>query len=416
MDTTSPREEPSMGMRETATAMAGELTRLRHALHGEPEIGLDLPRTQRKVLAALDGLPLEVATGTALSSVTAVLRGGRPGPVVLLRGDMDALPVTELSGVDYASRVDGAMHACGHDMHVTMLVGAARLLAGCRDTLPGDVVFMFQPGEDGHGGATTMIAEGVLDAAGTHPVAAYALHVTSGTVPQGTFATRAGTIGAAVDTLEVTVRGAGGHASAPHRAKDPVPVGCEMVVALQTMVTRRFDIFDPVVLTVGVFNAGTRDNVIPDSATFQATVRTFSHASRALIETESLRLVRSIAAAYGLDADARFVPGYPPTITDAAETRFAQHTVAEVFGEQRFQAMEHPIAGAEDFSYVMAQVPGSFIRLGASPHGTDLAAAPSNHSPLAVFDDAVLPDGAALLAELASRRLVMAGGPTRTHQ
>src|SRR6202041_3133436 len=218
--------------------------------------------------------------GKQLSSVTAVLRGGRPGPVVLLRADNDALPVTETTGLPFASRIDGAMHACGHDLHTAMLVGAARVLSARQHDLPGSVIFMFQPGEEGLGGARLMIEEGVLDAAGERPRAAYALHVFSHLVEGGVFAVRPGPALAAADILYVTVRGRGGHASAPQHSADPIPAACEMVTALQTFVTRRFDVFDPVVITVGSFHAGTVNNVIPDEARFWATARSFSEASR----------------------------------------------------------------------------------------------------------------------------------------
>jgi amidohydrolase len=396
-----------MAVTDDATAIAGDMARLRRAIHAEPEIGLDLPLTQQKVLAALDGLPLEVTTGTALSSVTAVLRGTRDsgGPVVLLRGDMDALPVTERTGLDFASRLDGAMHACGHDLHTAMLAGAARLLSARRDELAGSVVFMFQPGEEGYAGARYMIEEGVLDAAGERAAAAYALHVTSAQLPCGVFSTRPGSMMAAAEVLDVTVRGHGGHGSQPHHAADPIPVACEIVMALQAMVTRKFDIFDPVVITVGSFHAGTTDNVIPDSAHFLATVRSFSPASREQVRDAALRVVRDIASAHGLSATAEFTNSYPVTVNDQAEAQFAADVVAGVLGERRYVGQTNPQAGAEDFSYVLEQVPGAFVMLGACPPGADPATAPFNHSADAVFDDAVLSDGAALYAELALRRL-----------
>src|SRR5579859_1847242 len=291
-----------MTIRDDAAGIAGEMTELRHAIHQEPEIGLDLPKTQRKVLDALAGLPLEVSTGKQLSSVTAVLRGGKPGPAVLLRGDMDALPITEATGLPFASRLDGAMHACGHDLHVAMLAGAAKLLSARQADLPGSVVFMFQPGEEGYAGARYMIEEGVLDAAGSRVVGAYGLHVTSTKLPHAVFSTRPGPMLAAADQITVSVHGRGGHASQPHRAADPIPAACEIVIALQTLVTRAFDIFDPVVITVGSFHAGTADNIIPDEATFLATARSFSHESRDALLTLVPRLVQDIAAAHGLTA------------------------------------------------------------------------------------------------------------------
>ena len=395
---------------DDARAIAAELSELRRSIHAEPEIGLDLPRTQRKVLDALDGLPLEISTGQGLTSVTAVLRGGAPGPTVLLRGDMDALPVTERTGLPYASRIDGVMHACGHDLHTTMLAGAARLLSARQADLAGNVIFMFQPGEEGPGGGRIMVEEGVLDAAGDRPVAAYALHVASGLLPLGLCASRAGTVMAAADTLHVTVHGRGGHGSQPHRAADPIPAACEIVLALQTMVTRRFDVFDPIVITVGTFHAGTTDNVIGDDAHFVATVRSFSPEARARVQEAAPTLVREIAAAHGLTATAEFRDGYPVTVNDAAELDFTGRTINDVLGDGRYFAAPNPLTGAEDFSYVLEQVPGAFVMVGACPAGTDAGTAPFNHSAEAVFDDAVLPDGTALYAELALRRLAAAAG------
>jgi hippurate hydrolase len=296
------------------------------------------------------------------------------------------------------------MHACGHDMHTTMLAGAARLLAARRDRLAGNVVLMFQPGEEGPGGAAPMIEEGVLDAAGERPVAAYALHVTSAAIPRGVFMGRGGTAMAASDSLAVTVRGSGGHGSMPHRAKDPVPAACEMVLALQTMVTRRFDIHDPVVVTVGQFHAGTAENVIPGEASFGATLRSFTRESHARIKDEVVAVVRGIAAAHGLTADIDFGPmGYPVTVNHEDAVDHVARTVREVLGEERFVPQPRPGAGAEDFSHVLEQVPGAMIMLGACPADRDLVRAPANHSPEAVFDDTVLADGAAVYAELALR-------------
>ncbi|MBO3752630.1 amidohydrolase [Streptosporangiaceae bacterium NEAU-GS5] len=386
-----------------------ELAELRHNLHKEPEIGLDLPRTQEKVLAALDGLPLEVSTGERLSSVTAVLRGGtrtqEHSPAVLLRADMDALPVHERVDVPFRSRFDGRMHACGHDLHMTMLLGAARLLAERRADLAGDVVFMFQPGEEGHEGARLMIEEGVLDAAGSRVVAAYGMHVFSTMIPNGLFLTKGGPMLAAADTFYVTVRGRGGHGSSPHRALDPIQVGCEIVSQMQTYVTRSFDVFDPVVITVGSFHGGTVDNVIPDDARFEATVRTFSKESRTKIRDGLVRLAQGIASAHGLTADCEFGIGYPVTVNDKTEAAFAAETVREALGGSRYVPMPRPHPGSEDFSLVLDQVPGAFLALGACPPDADPATAPTNHSPEAAFDDAVLADGASVFTELAVRRL-----------
>jgi len=403
-------------LRSDAAELQPGVVELRHRLHRRPEIGLDLPETQRAVLDALARLPLEISTGSSCSSVTAVLRGtgaartagpggdGRPARAVLLRGDMDALPVQEATGAEFASTIDGAMHACGHDLHTAMLVGAARLLSAHRDALAGDVVFMFQPGEEGWNGAGHMLAEGVLDAAGARVQRAYGVHVIAGKLPRHQFTTRPGTLMAASDGLMVTVRGSGGHGSAPHRAKDPVSVAAEMIMALQAMVTRQFDIFDPVVITVGSFHAGTRRNIIPEEAVFEATVRSFSRAARERIQVASVRLCEAIAAAHGLQADARYNAEYPVTVNDAGQAAFATQVVADVFGEDRFTPMPDPEAGAEDFSRVLEEVPGCYLFLGACPDD-DYDAAADNHSPYAVFDDAVMTDGCLLHASLAIRSL-----------
>ena len=394
-----------MTIRDEADKIAGDIAELRHAIHQEPEIGYDLPATQRKVLAALDGLPLEITQGRQLSSVTAVLRGGRPGPTVLLRGDMDALPVQEATGLPYASRIDGAMHACGHDLHTAMLAGAARLLSARQQEIPGNVIFMFQPAEEGGGGAKIMIDEGVLHAAGERPVAAYALHVSSDRDVAGVFSTRSGPALAAMDAIDVTVRGRGGHGSAPQHTADPLPAACEMVTALHAMVTRKFDVFDPVVVTVGSFHSGTVRNVIPDDTTFHVTARSFSPDSRQRLRDEMKRLFRGIAEAHGLTADVDDLGGYPVTVNNAAEAAFATATATELFGADRAVTPANPITGSEDFSYVLEEVPGAFTFLGACPSGTDPETAPSNHSANAVFTDDVLADGTALYAELALRRL-----------
>ncbi|MFD7643851.1 M20 family metallopeptidase [Kitasatospora sp. NPDC059795] len=391
-------------LRRAAAALRTDLVELRRDLHRHPEIGLDLPRTRARLLAALDGLPLEIALGERLTSVTAVLRGARPGPAVLLRADLDALPVQEETGLPYASEVPGAMHACGHDLHAAALVGAARLLADRRDRLAGSVVLMFQPGEEGSGGAGLMIEDGVLDAAGERVVAAYALHVTAAQLPAGYVAGRPGPIMAASDTLRVVVRGRGGHGSSPHLALDPVPVACEAVLALQTMVTRQFDAFDPVVLTVGAFHAGTVENVVPDRAEFVATVRSFSPAARERVLERAGRLVRGIGEAHGCQVDVVVRPGYPVTVNDPAEAAYAEQTARHLLGPDRYVEMPHPVTGSEDFGMLAEHVPIGYVMVGACPPGTDPFTAPYNHSPQACFDDSVLPDAAALLAALALGR------------
>ncbi|GGC78067.1 amidohydrolase [Tersicoccus solisilvae] len=397
---------------DDARALHPDITDLRHRLHREPEVGLELPRTQEKVLGWLDGLGYEVSTGTDTTSVTAVLRGQGSAdagssnrPVVLLRGDMDALPVQEETGQPFTSAAAGVMHACGHDLHTAMLAGAATLLAARRDRLAGDVVLMFQPGEEGFDGAGVMLREGVLDAAGRRPDAAFGMHVASALAPTGVVFSRPGTMMSGSAGLDVTVHGVGGHGSMPFKAKDPVTAAAEIVTALQTLVTRRFDVFDPVVITVGSLHAGTKRNIIPDDARIEATLRSFSDDARARLAEIVPRLVRGIAEAHGLSATVEYHDEYPVTVNDPAEADFARGVVTELLGDRRYAAMPHPLAGSEDFSRVLAAVPGAFLFLSAVPEGVDHETAAFNHSPRATFDDAVLADGAALYARLAIDRI-----------
>lgn len=395
-----------MSLAAEARAMLGDLRDLRRALHADPEVGLELPRTQARVLDALAPLGLEVTTGRALSSVVAVLRGGRPGPAVLLRGDMDALPVAEATGLPFAS-ANGAMHACGHDLHTAGLVGAARLLVAHRDELPGSVVFMFQPGEEGLGGARLMIEEGVLDAAGERVVAAYGVHMLPG--PRGVFRTKPGPLMAGGNRLFVTVRGRGGHGSQAWTAVDPVSVLLEIGLALEVMVTRRFGVADPVVLSVTQLAASDAVNVIPETARLGATVRTLSPATVPLVRDFATRVAQGVAAAHGCTVEVEFDPYYPPTVNDPDEARFALTTLADALGADRVAELDFPQMASEDFSFVLREVPGCFLFLGSTPPETDPDAAPSLHSNGAVFDDAVLADQAYALATLAWRRL--GGGP-----
>ena len=381
-----------------------ELVEVRRVLHREPEVGLTLPRTQAVVMDALAGLPLEITTGTEVTSVVAVLRGGAPGPTVLLRGDMDALPVVEETGLEYAAE-NGNMHACGHDLHTAGLIGAARLLSAHREELHGNVIFMFQPGEEGLGGAGYMLREGLLEATGDKPIAAYALHVWS-QAPKGTFQLRPGTIMASSNQLHITVRGKGGHGSMPDRTVDPVPVVAEIVLALQAYTTRRVNVFDPVVITVTQLEAGVAINVIPNTARLGATVRTLSDAMLEQLTRELPALAERIAAAHGCTVDARLDPQYPVTVNDAGRTAETTELLTDVFGADRVQRLENPLMGAEDFSMVLREVPGTFAMVGARPDDVIPEEAPSNHSSLVRFDDAVLADISAALAHLATHHLI----------
>ncbi len=373
------------------------LQTLRRDLHAHPEIGLELPRSQQLVLDAVAGLGLEVTTGTALTSVVAVLRGARPGPTVLLRGDMDALPLVEDTELPYTS-TNGAMHACGHDLHTAGLVGAARLLAAHRGKIAGAVVFMFQPGEEGWNGAGLMIDEGILEASGERPTRAYAVHV--GTGERGLFMTRPGPILASSSTVRVTLVGRGGHASSPFATLDPVPALAALVLAMQSLVTRRIDVQDPAVLTVTQLTAGDAPNVIPGRASLAGTLRTFSPATLQKVEEELERLVHGIAAAHGLEAEFELKRGYPATVNDVVATEEAEQIIRDQFGDDRWVRIPAPHMGSEDFSLVLEQVPGSYIFLGAGPDHVP-AGTTYPHAPDAQFDDAVLGDQAALLAQLA---------------
>lgn len=391
----------SMSFHEESQRILPELIELRRRLHQHPEVGLHLPQTQQAVLEALAGLPLEITLGKELSSVVAVLHGDQPGPTVLLRGDMDALPVLEETGLPYAS-VNGNMHACGHDLHTAGLVGAAKLLAAQKSQLSGAVVFMFQPGEEGPGGAQPMLDEGLLAAAGQAPVAAYAIHVVPG--PRGVFLHRTGAMLAGSSTVNIRVHGEGGHGSQPFKAKDPVPALVKIAGSLQEMVASKFPTFDPVVLTVTQLRAGKAVNVIPDTAELGATARTLSAESIERLRTHVPTLAEGIAASFGCTAEIDIYVDYPVTINDRAETSFAARTLGDHFGAEFVQQQAEPRMGAEDFSLVLEEVPGSMLFLGASPEHIDPDTAPFNHSPKVLFDDAVLADQASALALLAFHR------------
>lgn len=390
-----------------ARSIHAELIALRRELHRIPEIGNDLPRTQHRVLEALEGLGLEISRGTSVSSIVAVLRGGRPGPAVLLRGDMDGLPVAEETGLDFASD-NGAMHACGHDLHTAGLVGATRLLAAHREELPGSVVFMFQPGEEGPGGAEPMIREGLLEAAGERPVAAYGIHVAPG--DPGVFTIKRGPALAGSNQLHVTMHGLGGHGSRPYAAADPVPALLELCTSLQVMISREFNVFDPVVATVTQLEAGEAINVIPSSARMGATVRTLSVESTERFGQLATRLADGIAAAHGVRAEISWEVHYPVTINDDAESGFVIDQLCGIHGESRVLEPEVPLMGSEDFSFVLREVPGCFFFLQCSPPDVDPRTAEWNHSPKVLFDDAVLADQAAALAHLAHARLLREQG------
>ncbi len=389
------------GFDSAAEAILPDMVALRRAIHAEPELGLHNPKTTAKVKAALAGLPLSFREGPSTTGLVAVLETGRPGRTVLLRGDMDALPMEEETGLDFSSTVKGAMHACGHDSHTAMLVGAARLLCAAKEQLSGSILFMFQPGEEGHHGARFMLEDGLIDPL---PDAAFALHVMPN-APHGVFSGRAGPLLASSDVLDIMVTGKGGHASMPHDAIDPIPVACAMVTAIQTMITRTISIADPAVVTIAKIEAGTTNNVIPESARLLGTIRTLSPATRALVQDALRRLVAGIAAAHGATAEITITAGFPVTLCDARAVDFGARTVADLFGAHSWLALPSPIMGAEDFSYVLEKVPGAMFFLGASHVGDDWRQCCGLHSTHMVMDEAVMARGAALHAALASRFL-----------
>ena len=397
-----------------ARDLRGETVALRRALHQRPELGNHLPITRDAVLAALEGLPLELTLHETTSGVSALLTGGAPGPTVLLRGDMDALPLREGTGLDFVSRSDGVMHACGHDTHTAMLASAAKLLSARRDEIPGRVLFMFQPGEEGHHGAKLMLEEGLLDvpalADGTDsPVTgAFALHITS-TMPTGMVATRAGACMASSDRFVIRVHGAGGHASEPFRAVDPIPIACEIVQALQTMITRRVDMFDPAVVTVGRIEAGTTNNIIPHLAEIEGTIRTVSERTRTLVHDNIRRVAERIAEAHGASAEPEIIGGYPVTFNHDRFAEFTIDTAREVLGDDRVLRLRNPTMGAEDFSYVLQRVPGTMMFLGGTHPDRDARKMPANHSNLVTFDEDAMPIGVELYARMALRHLGVPG-------
>ncbi|MFC0205168.1 M20 metallopeptidase family protein [Novosphingobium soli] len=394
-------------------ALSERIVALRRAIHADPEIGLHTPRTRDKILAALAHLPLAWAEGPSTTGLVATLRGGAgPGRCVLLRGDMDALPMPEETGLAYASAVPGVMHACGHDAHVAMLTGAAEILAGRASDLRGEVRFMFQPGEEGYHGARFMLEDGLLGGAGFDrplPDAAFALHVMPN-APHGLVGGKAGPLLAAADQLRITVTGRGGHASMPHDTLDPVPIACEIVGALQTMVARRFSVFDPVVVSVTRIESGTAHNVIADSATLTGTMRTLSAANRARLAEEVPLLAAGIAGAHGLTAEVEILQGFPVTVCDAGAVDFGEGVARELLGEGAFLRLADPIMGAEDFAYVLETVPGAMFFLGASPEGADWRQCCGIHSTRMTLDESVMPRGAAFLAALATRFLAQGWG------
>lgn len=394
-----------MNLRESKLlAEAGDLlpdaVQLRRRIHANPELGLDLPETTAAVLESLAGLDVDIVRSEKTSGLMVTVHGDQPGPSILLRGDMDALPMPEDTDLEFRSRNEGRMHACGHDAHTSMLAHAVRLLDRHRAELRGSAVFMFQPGEEGHRGAQVMIDEGLLDVSGLE--AAFAMHIAP-QLPVGMVAGRPGPILAAADTFNVTVRGRGGHASMPHLSADPVPVACEIVSALQSFVTRRIDAFDPVVLTVTKITAGTTSNVIPETAELLGTLRSFSEGSRARAQKGIERVATQVAAAHELEAEVTLSEGYPVTVNDAGFAEFSARVTRELLGDSAWIEMPNPAMGAEDFSYVLQRLPGAMVLLGVRPEGVDHPA--PQHSNRMLLNESGMQHGIALHAGIALQYL-----------
>jgi amidohydrolase len=404
------RHGKATGVQQQAAGMLEYARSIRRDLHVWPEIGLDLPKTRERVLEALEGLPLDITLHKTTSGIAAMLTGDKPGPTVMLRGDMDALPMPEDTGLDFASKVDNVMHACGHDTHVAMLAGAAKMLSERKATLPGRVLFMFQPGEEGYGGAEYMLDEGVLDVGPNRDgsesplTAAYALHITS-SLPAGFIGTKGGPIMASSDVLRIEVKGKGGHASEPFRTLDPVPVACEIVTALQAFVTRRVEIWDPAVITVTKLIAGTATNVIPEVARVEGTIRAMSAATRKKVHDGIKRVAEGIAAAHDMEATVEVELGYPVTVNDGPSADFALDVAEAIVGSNAALRMPHAVMGAEDFSYVLEKKPGAMVFLGGTPHNKDFRTAAPNHSNRVMFEEDAMITGMSVYSSLALRTL-----------
>ena len=382
---------------EAAKKLQPEVTALRRAIHQEPELGLQNPSTRAKLLARLAGLPLEIALHAKSSGVVATLRGSRPGKRILLRADTDALPMPEDNELAFRSQRPGAMHACGHDAHTAMLAGAARLLSQQRETIAGEVAFMFQPGEEGFAGARVMLEEGI-----PQPDAAFAIHITP-LIPSGMIGTRPGALLASADFFSITIKGKGGHASMPHDCRDPIPAAGEITTALQTFVTREIPVSDPVVITVTRIAGGTTGNVIPETVELQGTIRALSERSRTKAHEGLLRVAKGIASAHGVDASVVLERGYPVTVNDAKFEEFSQQVARELLGARGVIEFESPVMGAEDFSYVLQRTPGAMVFLGLRP--PDAKDPAPCHSNRMLIDEDGMAYGVALHAAIALRFL-----------
>ena len=398
-------------------AITDKVTAWRHDIHQHPELGYQEKRTAALVAAHLKSLGIEVQENVGgIPGVVGILKGGKPGPTVALRADMDALPVTELVDVPFKSTVrtvyngveTGVMHACGHDMHTAMLMGTAEVLAGLRAKLPGTVKFLFQPAEEvpPRGGAQPMIEAGVM----TGVDGVFGLHVGPG--PSGAMSYRGGSISASADTWKMIIRGKQGHGAFPSAAVDPIVVSAEIVSALQTIVSRSLDLTaGPAVVTVGAIHGGLRENIIPDSVWMIGTIRTFDPKSRQIVAERMKTLAQNIAEAHGAKAEVEVVLGYGSTINNTGMvTKFAPTLKKVGTPAGVFENKAGTMAG-EDFSRFADKAPGFFFNLSVTPANVDLFNVASNHSPLFQGDDKALPVGVRAMSTLAVEFLVSGGVP-----
>ena len=371
-------------------AMAPEMTRWRRLLHRTPELGFDLPRTAGFVAERLRAFGVdEIHEGIATSGLVAIIEGRGPGPTIGLRADMDALPILEATGVEHASEAPGRMHACGHDGHTTMLLGAARYLAETR-AFSGRVALIFQPAEEGGGGADVMVREGIMERFGIERV--FGLH-NAPNHEEGRFFTTPGPIMAAVDTFRIDIAGVGGHGAMPHETRDPIVAALGIGQAIQTIVSRNAFVRDDLVVSITQIEAGTADNIIPATAWLGGTVRTFDTGVQDMVERRLGEIAAGQAASYGVSATLTYDRGYPATVNDPDAAAFATRVAAEVVGAEGVDGQAGREMGAEDFSYMLQARPGAYLFLGTGP-GAGL------HHPEYDFNDAIAPVGASFFARL----------------
>jgi hippurate hydrolase len=384
--------------RELIAGEHAELTAWRRMLHAAPELVFDVHETARFVTGKLKSFGCdEVVTGIGKTGVVGVINGKRgPGRTVGLRADMDALPIQEETNLPYASKVSGRMHACGHDGHTTMLLGAARILCETRD-FAGRVAVIFQPAEEAGDGGRHMVQDGMMERFDISSV--FGLHNMPG-IPRGQFAIRAGGIMAASDVITITVTGKGGHSAKPEECVDPVFIGSQIVSALQGIVARNIDPLEPLVISVTTFHAGEAVNVIPQQAILTGTVRSFSKEMQFLAERRITEVARGVARAHGGEAELTYQRLCPPTFNHEAETELCLSVAREVAGDGMVDGKTRPILGSEDFSFMLQARPGAFIFLGQGD-------TPYCHHPAYDFDDSIIPAGVAYWVRLAER--VLAG-------